>query len=241
MNAMNNGNAAKGAGDKRIRKIVIVGGGSAGWMAAAALSVGTQREGCQIVLVESDEIGIVGVGESTVPAIRQFNRFLGIDENEFVSKTQATFKVAIEFVDWTRIGHSYFNPLAAQGFSADADSSPAKLPPFYQFLMKFAVDGEAPDLDNYELCSLAARRNRFARPGNSAEAMFSYAFQFDASLYAKYCATTQNSAACCALRARSSTSSCAARTASSMRSCSSRDSESRAISSSIVPDSVRCL
>ena len=190
MNAIVNGGGSRPASDKRIRRIVVVGGGSAGWMAAAALRVATERERCEIVLVESDEIGIVGVGESTVPTIREFNRYLGIDENEFVRNTQSTFKLAIQFVNWRRPGHVYFNPLGAQGFSAQSlggGGGGAALPPLYQYLLKLAVDGRDPDFDEYALCSVAARNNRFDRPPKDrSELTYSYAFQFDASLYAKY-------------------------------------------------------
>ena|SRR5437660_1443524 len=186
MNAMMSGDAVHGAPDKRIRKIVIVGGGTAGWMAAAALSVGTRREPCQIVLIESEEIGTVGVGESTIPALKDFNRLLGIDENEFVSKTQATFKLAIQFVDWRRLGHTFFNPLGGQGFSSETEGTRTRLPSMYQYLLKLAVDGGSPDIDDYDMCSVAARHNRFDRPTNLPEANYAYAFQFDAALYAKY-------------------------------------------------------
>src|SRR5438552_883490 len=179
MKAMSRDGVSKSAPDKHIRKIVIVGGGSAGWMAAAALSVATKHEPCKIVLIESEEIGIVGVGESTIPAIRAFNRILGIDENEFVSKTQATFKLGIEFVNWKRLGLVYFNPLLAQGFSSEAEGTLTKLPSLYQYLLKLAVDGRDPDMDDYALCSVAARHNRFDRPKNVPDAVYAYAFQFD--------------------------------------------------------------
>src|ERR1700688_2634807 len=98
--------SGRGSPDKRIRTIVIVGGGTAGWMSASALHVATRGQ-CRIILVESDEIAIVGVGESTLPPIRIFNRSVGIDEDEFIRKTQATFKVGIQFENWNRIGDSY--------------------------------------------------------------------------------------------------------------------------------------
>ena len=178
----------RNASDKRIRKIVIVGGGTAGWMAAARLRVAMPGESCRIVLVESDDIGTVGVGESTLPTMKNFNRILGIDEDEFVRQTQATFKLAIEFIDWWRLGHTYFNPLESQGFSSeeDIDSNPTQLPPVFRYLLKATVDSGDPDMDKYSLCTVAARSNRFDRPANIPAAMYAYAFQFDAALYAKY-------------------------------------------------------
>ena len=97
-----------------IQSVLVVGGGTAGWMAAAALkrALGPDRE---VRLVESDEIGIVGVGEATVPAIRQFNALIGLDEAEFMRATQATFKLGIQFVDWGRKDHTYFHPFGAFG------------------------------------------------------------------------------------------------------------------------------
>jgi tryptophan halogenase len=100
--------------NRQIRNIVIVGGGSAGWMAAASLS-NALTQGCQITLVESDEIGTVGVGEATIPPIKTLNRTMGLDEAEFMRRTQGTFKLGIQFIDWAKQGHSYFHQFGPHG------------------------------------------------------------------------------------------------------------------------------
>ena len=164
-----------------VRKLVIVGGGSAGWMTAAAASAALHRD-CEIVLVESEEIGIVGVGEATIPAIRSFNQFVGIDEAEFMRATQGSFKLGIEFVNWLREGHAYFHPFGAYGRNFD-------WAPLYQYYLQARANGDDTPLQDYSLAWLAARENRFTHPAGDQGAALStleYAFHFDATLYGRF-------------------------------------------------------
>ena len=114
--------------DKSIRNIVIVGGGTAGWMVATAFSKMLPKS-CQVRLVESDQISTIGVGEATIPSIRAFNQMLNLDEDEFVRQTQATFKLGIEFVNWGKPGDSYIHGFGQIG----RDQNTAK---FYQYWLK---------------------------------------------------------------------------------------------------------
>lgn len=166
----------------RLRSIVIAGGGTAGWMTAAALSRFLTDGKTKITVIESDAIGTVGVGESTIPQIRIFNRMLALDEDEFIKKTQATFKLAIEFVDWKQKGHLYYHPFGPYGIDMDGVS-------FHAFWLRLKAMGEAADLGDYSLQSLAARDAKFMRPinaGNSPLSNIAYAFHFDAFLYARF-------------------------------------------------------
>jgi len=165
-----------------VKNIVIVGGGTAGWMTAAAMSA-LISNGCKIRLVESDEISTIGVGEATIPVIRGFNQLIGVDENEFLRQTQGTFKLGIEFVNWSKQGESYIHGFGVIG----RDQLLAK---FYQYWLKLYQAGKAPDVEHYSINTMAASMNKFMRAasdsGDSPLSDISHAFHFDAGLYAKY-------------------------------------------------------
>ncbi|NQZ90586.1 MAG: tryptophan 7-halogenase [Colwellia sp.] len=164
-----------------INKIVIVGGGSAGWMTAAALA-NTLGKQCNITLIESDDIGSVGVGEATIPAIKQFNQRLGISEKDFISNTNGSFKLGIEFVDWGKQGHSYFHPFGAYGRNFDVVS-------LHQYWLRARATGDAESLDEYCMAWWAAKHNKFSLPiadKRNVQSTFDYAYHFDAKSYANY-------------------------------------------------------
>ncbi|MCG2586762.1 tryptophan halogenase family protein [Massilia sp. TS11] len=169
--------------DLAIRDILIVGGGTAGWMTAAALAA-LLPAGPRIRLVESEQIGAIGVGEATIPHIRTFNAALGIDEDAFLRATQGSFKLGIEFVDWRALGSRYIH-----GFGKIGPESTG-LVSFYQYWLRQFLAGTAPDLAEFSINTVAPRHNKFMRGAadmpNSPLADIAYAFHFDASLYARF-------------------------------------------------------
>ena len=159
--------------------IVIAGGGTAGWMAAALLSR-MLGPGARIALVESEAIGTVGVGEATIPQIHLFNQALGIDEASFVRETQATFKLGIEFDGWTSPQSTYMHAFGVVGRAAGVI-------PFRQLWHRANADGRARPYGDYSVNEVAARAGRMARgDGSDGVSDLVYAYHFDASLYTGY-------------------------------------------------------
>jgi tryptophan halogenase len=160
---------------------VIVGGGSAGWMAAAALAQALQ--GTQpISLIESEEIGTVGVGEATIPPLQFFNQVLGINEREFVRATQASFKLGIQFRNWGHAGHRYFHQFGEFGANIDGIS-------FHQMWMRLSAHGHPHPLSDYSPAAVAAATGRFLPPFPAMPKempQLAYAYHFDAGLYARF-------------------------------------------------------
>lgn len=170
--------------DNGNRSVVIVGGGSAGWMAAAALSRYFNDGRRTITLIESDAIGTIGVGEATIPPLRNFNAMLDIPENEFLRETRGTFKLGIEFVNWGAAGDRYFHPFGGHGEDLHGIA-------FHQLYLRERQlrGGAAGAIAEYSMSSAAAAARSFGRPGaNAAPPLgeIGYAYHFDAGLYAAY-------------------------------------------------------
>jgi tryptophan halogenase len=165
-----------------IREVVIVGGGTAGWMAAAALSRYLNNGYTTVTLIESEEIGTIGVGEATIPPLISFNDLLGINEDEFVRATKATFKLGIEFVNWGRQGKRYFHPFGELGRDLQGI-------PFHQLYLRERGRQPIADISAWAMSAVAAAQGKFIRPGPQAPFPLNqlrYAFHFDAGLYAAF-------------------------------------------------------
>ncbi|WP_337880374.1 tryptophan halogenase family protein [Rheinheimera sp.] len=163
-----------------IQTLVVVGGGSAGWMTAAMLS--SQLNGIHIQLVESDQIGTIGVGEATIPPIKRFNAMLGLDEHEFLRRCNGSIKLGIQFENWLQPGHSYFHQFGR--FGADFDYIP-----FPYFYYQAKTQGYPHSIQQFSAAWQLASRNKFAPPNPDPRHLFSgfdYAYHFDASLYAAF-------------------------------------------------------
>ena len=164
-------------------RVVIVGGGTAGWMSAAGIRRQLRPEDYSVTLIESDEIGTVGVGEATLPHIKSFNDMLGLDEAHFMRETRATFKLGIQFRDWDRPGDSYIHPFGAFG-------EPWGGVEFQHHWLRALRAGRVRfSLQDYSYAVAAARDNAFEFPNEdrkSIRATYAYAYHFDAGLYAAY-------------------------------------------------------
>ena len=165
-----------------IEHIIIVGGGTAGWMAAAALSRIRAGRPVAITLIESEEIGTVGVGEATIPPFLDFNRLLEIDERDLLSMVQGSFKLGIQFVNWGKIGDSYIHPFGNYGYQVDGIS-------FHHVWHKYQQAGDKRPIQVFNVETMAAHFGRFARTEDYQRddlPPVNYAYHIDAGRYARY-------------------------------------------------------
>lgn len=170
---------ATGSAGKPIRKVVIAGGGTAGWMTAALLKK-VLADSVEIELVESEEIGIVGVGEATIPPIQIFNQYLGLDEKAFLRDTHATMKLAIKFENWRKPGESYYHTFGAPGASLGFCN-------FQHYWLRARAAGLTQSLWDYDLnylCCEAGKFNIIKTPNPVYE--MPYAYHFDSALYGQF-------------------------------------------------------
>ena len=164
-----------------IRRIVIVGGGTAGWMAAATLAPLVKgHKDLSITLVESEAIGTVGVGEATIPTFVQFNQLLNIPEPDLLSAVQGTFKLGIHFVNWERQGDSYFHPFGDYGYEMGGLTFP-------HVWLKYRMAGDTRPLHKFSAETMLAMHRKFAHaPQRPDLPGVNYAYHLDAGLYARF-------------------------------------------------------
>ncbi len=165
-----------------IRSIVIAGGGTAGWMAAAAFARRFERHGIAITVVESRAIGTVGVGEASVPGIRDYFRDIGTSATEVMQATNGTAKLGIEFENWRHDGHRFFHPFGLYG-------APSRGVQFHQYWLKMRAAGRETPLADYCLCTQLAQDNLFMPPPDAPPSdlgVFDWAVHFEAAAFARF-------------------------------------------------------
>jgi tryptophan 7-halogenase len=170
--------------DNSLKKIAIVGGGTAGWVAASCIVRVLEQTDCEITLIESPEIGIIGVGEATIPSLVDFIYFLGIPEKEFIQETRSTFKLGIKFSNWRHIGHEYWHQFGVVGTDIDHK-------PFYQHWLKNKFHGDESEFTDFSPSVAMAKKGKFYIQPKDTRSNISgseYAWHFDAGLVAKFLA-----------------------------------------------------
>jgi tryptophan 7-halogenase len=168
--------------ERGLRTLVIVGGGTAGWMVAAGLARVLQGSSCEVTLVETEAIGTVGVGEATIPSLRAFHDLLGIDEQEFLRATRATFKLAIQFGEWRSRGEAFLHPFGPYGIGIKHEL-------FQAYWLKRRGEGRPSALEEWSVTGLAATLGRFdtrSTDKSSPLCHLTYAYHLDAALYARF-------------------------------------------------------
>ncbi|MGJ8681051.1 tryptophan halogenase family protein [Paraglaciecola sp.] len=167
---------------KQPYEIVIVGGGTAGWMFAIAASALYRSSQLKITLIESEQIGSVGVGEATLPQLKDFNEYVGIDEKEMMTKTNATFKLGIRFDDWGKLGNSYYHPFGQYGDGSNGED-------IHQYWARLQSESDIPDLQSLSYAAQLCTHKKFTIPSQNNSSFagnYAYAYHFDASLYAQF-------------------------------------------------------
>jgi tryptophan halogenase len=167
---------------RAVKSIVIVGGGTAGWMTATALAKIFDRESCSIRLIEPDSLGTASLDEATVPATHEFNRRFGIDERELMRATNATFRLGTEFEDWRAIGHSYMHTAGKFGQEIEGVG-------FQHYWLRQRLTDDAAPIEDFALSCVAAKKGRFQHPADDPRSVYStyaYALHLDATLYVSF-------------------------------------------------------
>lgn len=170
---------------KSLKKIIILGGGTSGWIAACMLAKHLKPVNCEIQVIESDDISVIGVGESTIPPFVRLLQHLGIDEQEFLRGTQACFKLGIQFVDWRERNHTYFHPFGMIGKPIEAQD-------FYQCWLKAQQEGIEFPLQDFSPCAVMAQQHKFFLPSqahNTPLGGSNYAVHLDAKSVVKFLRT----------------------------------------------------